>query len=127
MTRSKTKQQSGKGPNKGEGTIGTRVTNLEGSSEAFKAKETVETREDLIEIGEKSSNEGNKDTEAEIPAQHLKDQDEEIAPVNAGETLGKSEEDSGSEEGEEEEGEIEITTPRMSKTKGRKSRKEIRE
>ena len=56
----------------------------------------------------------------------MKDQDEEMALVTAGETLGKSEEDSGSEEGEEEEGEIEITTPRMSKTKGRKSRKEIR-
>ena len=50
-----------------------------------------------------------------------------MAPVTAGETPGKSEEDSGLEEGEEEEGEIEITTPRMSKTKGRKSRKEVRE
>ena len=48
-----------------------------------------------------------------------------MAPATAGETLGKSEEDSRTEE--EEEGEIEITTPRMSKTKGRKSRKEIRE
>ena len=59
--------------------------------------------------------------------QHLKDQDEEIALVNAGETLGKPEEDFGTKEEEEEEGEIEITTPRMSKTKGRKSRKELRE
>ena len=56
MTRSKTKQQSGKGPKKGEGTIETMVTNLEGSSEATKAKETVEIGEDLIEIGEKASN-----------------------------------------------------------------------
>ena len=75
----------------------------------------------------KSSYEGNKESEAEISAQHLKDQEEEKVPVTAGETLGNSEEDSGSEEEEEEEGEIEITTPRMPKTRGRKSRKEIRE
>ena len=50
-----------------------------------------------------------------------------MASVMVGETLGKSEEDSGTEEEEEEEGEIELTTPRMSKTKGRKSKKEVRE
>ena len=41
--------------------------------------------------------------------------------------MGKSEEETDSEEEEEEEGEIELTTPRMSKTKGRKSKKEVRE
>ena len=127
MSRSKSKHQSGKGAKKGEGTSDTRATNLEGSVEATKTKAMPEIREDLTETGEKSSNEGNKESEAEISAQHLKDQEEEKAPVTAGETLGKSEEDSGSEEEEEEEGEIEITTPRMPKTRGRKSRKEIRE
>ena len=127
MNRSKSKYQHGRDPKKGEGTNETRVITLEGSLEVSKTKAMVEVREDLIEIGEKSSSEGNKESEAEISAQQLKDQDEEMASVTTGETLGKSEEDSGSEEEEEEEGEIEITTPRMSKTKGRKSRKEIRE
>ena len=89
VTRSKTKHQSRKGPKKGEGTIETRITNLEGSSEVSKAKAMVEVKEDLIEIGEKSNNENNKDSEAEIPAQHLKDQDEEMAPVIAGEIRGR--------------------------------------
>ena len=127
VSRSKTKHQSGKGPRKGEGTNETRVTNPEGSGEATKTKATAEIREEPIEIGEKSSNEGNKDSEADISAQPQKDHEEEKAPVTEGETLGKSDEDSGSEEEEEEEGEIEITTPRMLKTRGRKSRKEIRE
>ena len=127
MIRSKTKQKYGKVPKKGEGTNETRITNLEGSLEESKTKAMVEVREYLIEIGEKSIHEGNKESEAEISSQQLKDQDKEMAPVTAGETMKKSEEDSGSEEEEEEEGEIEITTPRMSKTKGRKSRKEIRE
>ena len=41
--------------------------------------------------------------------------------------MGKSEEEPKSEEEEKEEGEIEITTPRLTKTKGRKSKKEVRE
>ena len=41
--------------------------------------------------------------------------------------MGKSEEETGLEEEEEEEGEIELTTPRLSKTKGRKSKKEVRD
>ena len=41
--------------------------------------------------------------------------------------MGKSEEETESEEEEEEKGEIELTTPRMTKTKGRKSKKEVRE
>ena len=119
-----------KGYKKVEGTNETRATTLEGSLEVPKNKETVETREDLgenIETEEKSSNEGNKEPEAELSDQQMKDQDEEMTPVIVGETPGKSEEDSGSEDVEEEEGEIEITTPRMSKTRGRKSRKELRE
>ena len=130
MNRSKPKHQHGRDTKKGEGSNETRATTLEGSQEAPKNKETVETMEDLmqnVEIEEKSSNEGNKEPEAEQSAQQMKDQDEEMAPVTLGETLGKSEEDSGSEDVEEEEGEIEITTPRMSKTRGRKSRKELRE
>ena len=126
MNRSKPKYQHGRDTKKGEGSNETRATTLEGSLEVPKNKATVEIREDLmenIEIEEKSSNEGNKEPEAELSAQQMKDQDEEMAPVTVGETLAKSEEDSGSEDVEEEEGEIEITTPRMSKTKGRKSRK----
>ena len=95
--------------------------------EATKTKAMPEIREELTETGEKSSNEGNKESEAEISVQHMKDPEEEKGPVTAGETLGNSEEDTGSEEEEEEEGEIEITTPRRPKTRGRKSRKEIRE
>ena len=41
--------------------------------------------------------------------------------------MGKSEEETESEEEEEEEGEIELTTLRRTKTKGRKSKKEVRE
>ena len=41
--------------------------------------------------------------------------------------MGKYEEELESEEEEEEEGEIVLTTPRMIKTKGRKSKKEVRE
>ena len=41
--------------------------------------------------------------------------------------MGKSEEETESEEEEEKEGEIELTTPRLNKTKGRKSKKEVRE
>ena len=44
-----------------------------------------------------------------------------------GRNQGRSEEDSESEEEEEEEGEIEMTTPRQLKTKGRKSKREVRE
>ena len=47
--------------------------------------------------------------------------------IKDGESLGNSEEDSDSEEEEEEEGEIEMTTPRNKKTKGRKSKKEVRD
>ena len=47
--------------------------------------------------------------------------------TQVGRNLGRSEEDSESEEEEEDQGEIELTTPRISKTKGRKSRKEARE
>ena len=44
-----------------------------------------------------------------------------------GESMGKFEKEFESEEEEEEEGEIEVTTPRMTETKGRKSKKEVRE
>ena len=127
VNKSKSKDQPGRDPKKGEGNNETRVTTLERSLEVSKTKATMEVREDLIEIEEKSSNEGNKESEADMSTQQMKDQDEEMAPVTTGETLGKSEEDSGSEEEEEEEGEIEITTPGMTKRKGRKSRKEVRE
>ena len=106
MNRSKTKNQSGRDPKKGEGTKEARVNPPEGSLEISKTKETVEIRDDLIEVEEKFGNGGNKETESDLSAQQMKDQDEEMAPVTAGETLGKSEEDSGSEEEEEEEGEI---------------------
>ena len=47
--------------------------------------------------------------------------------IKEGDSIGQSEEEPDSEEEEEEEGEIEISTPRLSKTKGRKSKKEVRE
>ena len=130
MNISKPKHQHRRDTKKGEGSNETRATTLEGSLEVPKNKETVETMEDLmqnVEIEEKSSNEGIKEPDAELPEHQMKDLDEELAPITLEETLGRSEEDSRSEDAEEEEGEIEITTPRMSKTRGRKSRKEIRE
>ena len=127
---SKPKHHHGRESRKGEGSNDTRTTTLEGSLEVPKNKETVEIMEDLmqnVEIEEKTSNEGNKEPDAELTEHQMKDLDEELAPVTFEETLGRSEEDSGSDDVEEEEGEIEITTPRMSKTRGRKSRKELRE
>ena len=56
-----------------------------------------------------------------------KENDEGTIGTKEGESLGKSEEELQSKEEEEEEGEIELTTPRMTKTKGRKSKKEVRE
>ena len=43
------------------------------------------------------------------------------------ERQANTEEESETEEEEEEEGEIKLTTPRLTKTKGRKSKKEVRE
>ena len=114
-------------PKKGEGNKETRVIPPEGSPETSKTKETVEARDDPLEVEEKASNGDSKDPEADLSPQQMKDQDEDMALITVGESLGKSEEESGTEEEEEEEGEIELTTPRMTKTKGRKSKKEVRE
>ena len=52
----------------------------------------------------------------------MKDNEEGLTGTKEGESQGKFEEEPDSEEGE-----IEITTPRLTKTKERKSRKEVRE
>ena len=114
-------------PKKGEGNNEARVIPLEGSPETSKTKETVEARDDPLEVEEKSNNGYSKEPEADLSPQQMKDQDEDMALITVGESLGKSEEESGMEEEEEEEGEIELTTPRMTKTKGRKSKIEVRE
>ena len=57
----------------------------------------------------------------------MKDNEEGTTGTKEGENLGKYEKEPESKEEEEEEGEIELTTPILTKTKGRKSKKEVRE
>ena len=99
------------------------VIPLEGSQETSKTKETNEARDESIDVEEKSSNGDSKEPEVALSDHQVKDHDEGAAMIKEGESMGKSEEETDSEEEEEEEGEIELTTPRMSKTKGRKSKK----
>ena len=121
MNRSRSKNQTGGGPKKGEGS-----GPPEKLQEPPRPTEPMEVREESIEIRDRSSHEKSKEPETIISDQG-KDNEEDTAETKVGESQGKSEEEPESEEEEEEEGEIEITTPRMAKTKGRKSRKEVRE
>ena len=127
MNRSKPKNHPGLDPKLDKGNKEAKTIHLEGSPETSKTKETIEVREDPIVVEEKSSNEHSKEPEAVLSAHQMQDQEEDMTVTQVGGNLGRSEEDSESEEEEEEEGEIEMTTPRQLKTKGRKSKREVRE
>ena len=86
----------------------------------------MEARDETAETEDRASHEKIKEPEIVISDQG-RDNEEDTAETKEGESHGKSDEDPDSEEEEEEEGEIEIITPRMNKTKGRKTRKEERE
>ena len=121
MNRSRAKNQNGGGPKKGEG------SGPPGKSqEPPRSTEPVEAREEPLETEDRSSPEKSKEPETVILDQG-RDNEEDTAETKVGESQGKSDEELDSEEDEEEEGEIEITTPRWNKTKGRKSRREVRE
>ena len=122
MNRSRSRNQTGGGPKKGEGS-----GLSEKSQEPPRATETEEVREETIETEDRSSHEKSKEPETATSDQG-RDNEEDTAETKEGESQGKSDEELDSEEEEEEEeGEIEIITPRQAKTKGRKSRKEARE
>ena len=127
MNRSKPKNHPGLDPKLGEGNKEAKTIHLEGYPKTSKTKETIEARDDPIEAEEKSSNGDSKEPEAVLSVHQMQDQEEGTIVTQVGGNLGRSEEDSELEEEEEEEGEIELTIPRLSKTKGRKSRKEARE
>ena len=121
MNRSRTKNQTGGGPKKGEGS-----GLSEKSQEPPRFIESVEAREEPIETEDRSSPEKSKEPETVFSDQG-RDNEEDTAETKAVESQGKSDEDLDSEEDDEEEGEIEIITPQITKTRGRKSRKEARE
>ena len=73
MNRSKSKNQVGVAPKKGEGNKEARAIPLERTQETSKTKETIEVRDDSNEAEEKSSNEDSKDSEA-IPLDQMKEQ-----------------------------------------------------
>ena len=123
MNRSRSKNQAGGGPKKGEGSG---ASPPEKPQEPSRSTESAEARDEPTETEDRSSYEKSKEPETIISDQG-RDNEEEIAKTKVGESQGKSDEEPDSEEEDEEEGEIEITTPRMTKTKGRKSRKEVRE
>ena len=100
MNRSKSKNQVGGAPKKGEGNKEKRVIPLEVSLETSKTKETIEARDDPLEVEEKSSNGDSKEPETDLSVQQMKDQDEDMALITVGESLGKSEEESGTKEEE---------------------------
>ena len=110
-----------------EGNKEAKIIHLEGSPETSKTKETSEEREDPVVEEEKSSNDQGKEPEADLTAHPIQDQEDSMTENQEGRNQGRSEEDSESDEEEEEEGEIEMTTPRQLKTKGRKSKREVRE
>ena len=119
MNRPRSKNQIGGGPKKGEGS-----SLSEKSQEPPRATETVDVREESIETEVRSRHEKSKEPETATSDQG-RDNEEDTAETKEGESHGKFDEEPDSEEEEEEEGEIEIITPRQSKTKGRKSRKEV--
>ena len=121
MNRSRSKNQTGGGPKKGEGS-----GLSEKSQEPPRSIESVEEREEPIETEDRSSPEKSKEPETVLSDQG-RDTEEDTVETKAVESQGKSDEEQDSEEDGKEEGEIELTTPRMTKTKGRKSRKEVRE
>ena len=121
VNRSKPKNHPGLDPKLGEGNKEAKTIHLEGSPETSKTKDTIEAREDPVVVEEKSSNGDSKEPEAVLSAHQMQDQEEDMTVTQVGGNLGRSEEDSESEEEEE------LTTPRLSKTKGRKSKKEATE
>ena len=126
MNRSKSKNQAGVDLKKGEGNKEARVIIQERTQATSPIKEAIEIREDSNQMEEKSSNESSKDSES-APSDQTKEQEEATPMTEEEERREKNEEESETEEEEEEEGEIELTTPRLTKTKGRKSKKEERE
>ena len=64
MNRSKSKNQARVAPKKGEGNKEARAIPLERTQETSKTKETIEVRDDLNEVEEKSSNEDSKESKA---------------------------------------------------------------
>ena len=127
MNRAKSKNQSVEDPKKGEGNRS--ITPLEGSQEIPPKKVIIEVRDETNEAEEKSCNGDTKEPGEAISDHQRKDQDEDITMLKEGDSIGQSEEepDPETEEEEEEEGEIKVSTPRLTKTKGRKSKKEVRD
>ena len=125
MNRTKSKNQPD--PKSDEGNKEAKTIHLEGSPDTSKTKEAIEIREDPVAVEEKSSNEHSKEPKAALSAHQMQEQEEGTVVTQVGGNLGRSEDDFESKEEEEEEGEIELTTPRLSKTKGRKTKKEARE
>ena len=129
VNRSKSKKHPDSKTDEGnkEGNKEPKIILLEETPETSKTRETSEEREDPVVEEEKSSNEHGKESEADLIAHQMQDQEDSMTEIQVGRNQGRSEEDSESEEEEEEEGEIEMTTPRQLKTKGRKSKREVRE
>ena len=125
VNRNKPKKHSD--PKTNEGSIEAKIIQLEGSPEASKTKENTVEREEPVIVEEKSSNEHSKEVEADLSAHQIHDQEDSMTEMQEGRNPGRSEEESESEEDEEEEGEIEMITPRQPKSKGRKTRREVRE
>ena len=92
------------------------------TQEISNTKEPAEAREDTNDTQDRTSDEASKEPDVVLSDQG-NDDEEGLTGTKEGANQEKSEEELDSEEEEEEEGEIEIVTPRMAKTKGRKSRK----
>ena len=109
--------------------MGNRETNgdsIERSQDLTTLGNTNKAREEPNEEEEKSSSGDNKELKEATSDPKGKDQIEGTLMTKLGESTDQSEEEPESAE-EEEEGEIEISTPRLTKTKGRKSKKEERD
>ena len=125
MNRSRSRIQAGGGPKKGVGSE-ERNSPSEKTQEISNTKESAEAREETNDTEDRTSYEASKEPDVVLSDQG-NDNEEGLTGTKEGESQEKSEEEPDSEEEEEEEGEIEIAAPRMAKTKGRKSRKEMRE
>ena len=129
MNRAKSKNQSAEDPKKGEGIRSTAP--IEGSQEIPPPQKIIiiEVRDETNEIEEKSSNGDSKESGAATSDHQRKDQDEATPMLKEGDSMGLLEEELEPEtnEEEEEEGEIKLSTPRRTKTKGRKYKKEVRD
>ena len=113
-------------PKKGVGNRETSGASIERTQDLTNLTTANKAREESNEVEEKSSNGDNKEFEEAISDPKGKDQDEGTLMTKEGESTDQSEEEPESAE-EEEEREIEISTPRLTKNKGRKSKKEERE